>query len=239
MGKIEREDAMHKIKDDIEHLLNKRNTLEVNCGRLICNKDSCDKCEVEKELRFIESTILSLREKIDNILIECNFWSYTIMGNKKAEILWWKLLGIIFRSLTDAEREQYPNELPDFLIKELIMRRYKRLVCFTNSQISRLAYQVLGVFLMKYGAKMTEQVRNRILKFSSWDDEEDQLINKKDREERRMYLLDFREKVEKYKEGVKIEVPIELLNDIMERNKENLFFERDSINYEIRPQLLY
>ena len=86
---------------------------------------------------------------------------------------------------------------------------------------------------MEYGAKMTEDVRERILEFSRWEDEEGQLVHKKDREEREMYLLDFREKIRGYKGGVKVEVPHEIMNDVMDRYNDNFFFERDSIDYRI------
>ncbi|KKN56234.1 hypothetical protein LCGC14_0574410 [marine sediment metagenome] len=234
MDRFERENTILKIRQDVDILLENRDIIEANCGQLVCEKDSCEDCIVHYKLGFIEKEVSRLREKADDLLIKCDTWSYTIMGNRRAGWLWSRLFDIMFRTLKDEEIDQYPHKLPDGLIKEAIERNYKRLVCFTNSQISRLAYQVLEVFLMKYGARMTEDVRKRILEFSSWEDEEEQLIYKREWEERKLYLFDFREKVKKYKEGVKTTVPIESINDVMDRYKDNFFFERDSINYGIK-----
>ncbi|MHA1985981.1 MAG: hypothetical protein ACW98D_05010 [Promethearchaeota archaeon] len=228
-----REDAILQIKEDIEILLSKKNTLEVNCGRFNCEKDSCENCEVEAKLKFLEATVLTLGERIDNLLIECDTWSYTIMGNKRAVRLDGKFFDIILGYLTDEESNFYPGKLPDLLIRELIRRSYEGLVIFAKSQDSRLAYQVLGVFLMRNGATMTDEVRDLILNHSKWEEEEDQLINKKDREERKMFLLDYRERVKKYKDGVNTEVPIEILNEVMDKHEKGLFFERDPIDYKI------
>ena len=183
MDRTEREEQFFKYRQEADILLENRDRIEANCGQLVCEKDSCEGCSVHNKLGFIEKVVSRLRQKADELLLKCGTWSYTIMGNRRAGELRGRLFSIMFRTLSDEEIDQYPRKLSDSIIRVAIERSYKRLVCFTSSQLSRLAYQVLGVFLMKYGAKMTDDVRSRILEFSRWEDEEDQLIHKKDRAE--------------------------------------------------------
>ena len=84
---------------------------------------------------------------------------------------------------------------------------------------------------MKYGAKMTENVRTLILEYSKWEDEKDQLTKKRDISERKKYLVDFREKAKNYKDGEKITIPIERLTEIMEKSKVTTFVDNYSIHY--------
>lgn len=140
---------------------------------------------------------------------------------------------MLLHYLEGEERDKYPFDLPDILVTELIERSYNELIDFVARKKSRLAYQVLGVLLMKYGGKITENVKTLILKYYKWEDEKDQLTNKNDINERKNYLFDFREKVKNYKDGVKAIVPIELLTEIMDQNKDNSFIDRVSLDYKI------
>ena len=131
-------------------------------------------------------------------------WSYTIMGNSEAWVYWSRLYELIQSSLSDEEDRL--EHISDDRVRHLIEERYEDLIRFIIEQKSRLAYQVFGVFLMKYGAKMINDIRELILKYSSWEDEKDQLIDEDDKSERFFYLTDFHNKINQYKEGVKTPV---------------------------------
>ena len=64
---------------------------------------------------------------------------------------------------------------------------------------------------------MTEDVKKVILKNSRWNDDRRQLKIKKDKTERKKYLLDFREKILTYKSGKKVKIPIESVTDVADR----------------------
>jgi len=105
--------------------------------------------------------------------------------------------------LSAAEEARHVS---DDRVKQLIEDLYEDLVKTVIENKSRLAYQVLGVFLMEFGAKMTAAVRELILMHSRWEDEEEQLFDEKDRAERFYHLSKFREKVSNYKNNVKTTV---------------------------------
>lgn len=70
---------------------------------------------------------------------------------------------------------------------------------------------------MDHGAKMTNALKELILLHSHWEQEKDQLFNEKDRAERFYYLSEFREKLEKYKDGVKTMITWETNNQVVEK----------------------
>lgn len=146
-------------------------------------------------------------------------WSYTIMGNSQANIFFARFNDIVDNALSDIEKETL-REISDERNKELIEQTYEDLVRLAIKQKSRLAYQVLGVYLMKFGAKMTNALKELILINSNWDDEKDQLFDEKDKAERFYYLSEFREAIKNYKEGVKTKITWESNNQVVKKLRE-------------------
>jgi len=135
-------------------------------------------------------------------------WSNTITGSSEANRFDDQLIII---TLKNKERKCYPEGVPTKVMRELIEENFGELIEFTYKQNSRLAFQVLGIFLMRYGAKMPEGIKKDILKYSRWEDEEDQLLNPLDKEDRFLYLTDFRDKIKNY---------IEVFNKILGNSKQ-------------------
>jgi len=96
-------------------------------------------------------------------------WSYTIMGNSEATRYWFVFSDYIWSYLTDTEIKTL-RSIPDKRLKSIIEEHYEGLVRLAIKQKSRLANQVLGVFLMEFGAKMTNALRELILIHSRWED---------------------------------------------------------------------
>lgn len=143
-------------------------------------------------------------------------WSYTIMGCSMASTYWFQFSELVDSYLTEDERKTF-RYVPEERWRNLINERYEELVDIAISRRSMLAYQVLGVFLMKFGAKMTNCLKELILVYSRWEDEENQLFNEKDRAERFFYLSEFRKKIESYKEGVETIISWETQNQVVEK----------------------
>jgi hypothetical protein len=234
VDKTEKEKRISIINDEIQFLVKKKLSVEFGGNQIYCDDISRNEYNEDERLVIIENIIDSLKEQRANLISNVDTWSYTIMGNKRAEIFWWEFFQILLEHLTDEERAKHPVGLPRSLIKGLINSNYEELVQYTNRQNSRLTFQVLGVLLMEYGAKMTEGVRMLILKHSDWNYERAQLINAQDISDRRNFLFDYREKVKNYHGGFKVDVPIELLTDIMENNGENTIIDRQSIDFQIK-----
>ncbi|MBA7674397.1 hypothetical protein ES703_82611 [subsurface metagenome] len=169
-------------------------------------------------------------------------WSYTIMGSSEASTYWFRFSQLIDSFLTEGEKKELryvPKDKWKFLIEE----RYEDIVKLAIRQKSRLAYQVLGVFLMKFGVKMTNALKELILIHSRWENEKDQLFDERDRAERFYYLCEFREKIESYVEGVETTISWETQNQVVEKLRNQglidtnypLFIapNRTSINYHI------
>ncbi len=153
-------------------------------------------------------------------------WSYTIKGNLRALYYHEDLLKICLDAMTDKEEKEFWNNnftLQDALkirlgeeteeirskkikrsqrMSSLIGRCYDKLVHFVRNQSSRLAYMVLGVFLMEDGGKMTKELREDVLKYSDWEYEKHQFKNVEERELRKKNLIEFREKVKEYIPGI-------------------------------------
>ncbi len=144
------------------------------------------------------------------------------MDNADAFGYWLEFFTIISRYETPEEREPFLGQkLPDKLIKDIIDNRcYNELFEYVSKQNSRLAFFVLGAFLMNVGAKMSQDLREKILDYSSWKYEENQLSE--NIEERKKHLSDFRKKVKNYKDGVKIKFSI--VDTIASRNGDHTFY---------------
>ncbi|MFX1346859.1 MAG: hypothetical protein ACFFAI_17315 [Promethearchaeota archaeon] len=143
-------------------------------------------------------------------------WSYTIMGNSDASTYWFMFSELIDSSLTEEERKAL-QLIPEKRWVSLIEERYEDLVEIAIKLKSRLAYQVLGVFLMKFGVKITNALKELILINSRWEDEKDQLFNEKDRAERFYYISEFCKAIQSYKEGVPTNISCETQNQVVEK----------------------
>jgi len=139
------------------------------------------------------------------------------------------LFDIAYASATDKEFKEYHNQIADTYSKEfinqLVNRSYDKLLKFVfNHKYPRLAFQILGVFILSHGAGMPDDIRLLILAHSDWESERVQLKNDQDKVEREKWLLDFRERVENYIEGIPVNIPHETLQDTgeVERQPINL-----------------
>lgn len=90
---------------------------------------------------------------------------------------------------------------------------------------------------MSHGAKLTEDLRQKILKYSDWRYERDQLKKKKDRLERKRFLTDFREKIISYSGKEEIFIPLytitRVINEKKAKGEDFTKIWRKDINYSI------
>ncbi len=146
-------------------------------------------------------------------------WSYTIMGNSEAYKFWAKYSEFIW-SFVDISEIATSRGVSDERLQCIIREGYEDLVGLAIKQKSRLANQVLGVYLMDHGAKMTNALKELILLNSRWEEERDQLFSETDRAERFHYLSEFCEKIRYYVSGVKTKISWETGNQVVERLRE-------------------
>ena len=151
---------------------------------------------------------------------EIETWSYSILGNKEASNLNSDFLGIKIDHLTPEENKKYPRNIPENMHGILIERAIDHLVAHAYVKKSRLAFMVLGCFLMRYKSKITEELRQTILKYSDWEYEKDQLKNEKDRDERKRFLDDFREKIKNYDGTKVVKVPFYSITRVINEKRE-------------------
>jgi hypothetical protein len=158
------------------------------------------------------------------------------MGNDEASNLICDFIEIKNSYLTPNEIEMYPKKTPRHLQKTLIERSIDRLINHSYKTKSRLAFMILGRYLMQNKIKITEELRQTILKYSDWKYEEKQLKNERDRKERKRFLDDFRKKIENY-DGTKIvKIPYYTVAQIIEKRKEEVVktpLWRQNIDYSI------
>ena len=133
-------------------------------------------------------------------------WSYSIKGNDEASNFNWDYIRIKNSFLTPRERKKYSKKIPEDMQRVLIERAYNALVNYAHEKKSRLAFMVLGCFIMLYKGKLTDKLKQIILKYSVWEYEKDQLKKRKDRKERKRFLEEFRERIRKYDETKVIKV---------------------------------
>jgi hypothetical protein len=84
--------------------------------------------------------------------------------------------------------------------------------------------------------KMTEELKQTILKYSDWDYEKDQLKKRKDRKERKKFLEDFRERIENYDGTEVVKVPFYSITQIKDKKTkegDTTPIWRQSIDYSI------
>ncbi len=168
---------------------------------------------------------------------EIETWSYSIEGNDEASDLSFGFTCIKNDHLTPEENKKYPRNTPESMNKILIERAYDQLIAYAYEKKSRLAFMVLGVFLMLHKSKITEELRQTILKYSDWEYEKDQLKNEKDRKERKKFLDDFREKIKEYDGTKVVKVPFYTVTRVIDESKargDNSPIWRQNIDYSIR-----
>ena len=151
---------------------------------------------------------------------EIKTWSYSILGNDEASNLNSDFIDIMIDQLTPEENKKYPRNIPENMDTILIERAYDQLIAHAYMKKSRLAFMVLGCFLMLYKSKITEELRQTILKYSDWEYEKDQLKNEKDREERKKFLDDFRDKIKNYDGTKVVKVPFYSITRVINEKRE-------------------
>ncbi len=151
---------------------------------------------------------------------EIKTWSYSIRGNDEASGLNSDFIDIKIDHLTPEEDKKYPINIPESMDTILIERAYDQLIAHAYTKKSRLAFMVLGCFLMRYRIKITEELKQIILGYSDWEYEKDQLKNKKDRDERKRFLDDFREKIKNYDGTKVVKVNFYSITRVINENRE-------------------
>ena len=138
-------------------------------------------------------------------------WSYRILGCDDGFDLLYQIIEFVVSRAPDEELESYPNYLvPDERERELIIAAYKDLKQFVKSKNSRLAYMILGMYLMNTGVEIDDDLKQKILEYSDWKYEKDQIKNEKHRMQRKKHLDEFRENLIKY-DGTE-EIPLQFDN---------------------------
>ena len=151
---------------------------------------------------------------------EIKTWSYSILGNDEASNLNSDFIDIMIDRLTPEEDKKFPRDIPESMDTILIERAYDQLIAHAYKKESRLAFMVLGCFLMRNKSKITEELRQAILKYSDWEYEKDQLKNEKDRDERKRFLDDFRDKIKNYDGTKVVKVPFYSITRIINEKRE-------------------
>ncbi|MFX1409584.1 MAG: hypothetical protein ACFFA6_04480 [Promethearchaeota archaeon] len=161
---------------------------------------------------FIEAFHLNHEKRTDT-------WSYCILGNDDAMLYLNKYVDITTKDVPHNIFKKYSQGLPDELYHELIKNSYDQLFDYAYNQKSRLAFLVLGVFLMLHKAKLTEELRQIILNYSDWKYEEKQLKKKEYRAERKYFLADFRKKIKEYDGTRRVKVPLYTVTRVINEKK--------------------
>ena len=146
-------------------------------------------------------------------------WSYAILGGDESFQLFFEYGKVIRKSLSSKIYEDYPNGLPNEIYQDLIEKHYEELIKLADNQKSRLAYMILGVIIMANGGKMTEDLKEKILKYSDWKYEQDQLINEQDIIERKNHLMEFRDKIKNYDGTRQVKTPIYTVTRVINEKK--------------------
>ena len=168
---------------------------------------------------------------------EIRTWSYSIEGNDEASALSSDFTDIKIDHCTPEEDKKYPRSVPESMHEVLIERAYDQLIAHAYKKKSRLAFMVLGCYLMLYKSKITEGLRQTILKYSDWEYDKDQLKDERDREERKKFLDDFRDKIKNYDGTKVVKVPFfsitRIINEKRKKGDTNPIW-RQNIDYAIK-----
>ncbi len=73
---------------------------------------------------------------------------------------------------------------------------------------------------MRYKSKITDELRQTILKYSDWEYEKDQLKDEEDRDERKKFLGDFRNKIKNYDDTKVVRVPFYSITRVINEKRE-------------------
>lgn len=232
MNLKERRQGMENLLARLEKIKREKENLDSFCAQ-----SGYDLEQDTKDLQLLlnEEKIVNLENKIINFKLDAETWSYSIMGNKKAGILYWGFFDIIIDNMTSEEQKE-GNDSRDLYRKIINNRCFEGLLEFASRQNSRLAYQVLGVLLMRYGANMPENIRELILSHSRWEDEEYQLKITSDKRNRFKFLHEFREKIRHYREGEISEASIVYLSELIEKkiiSGDNSIIDKQPLDYSV------
>ena len=162
-------------------------------------------------------------EDIEEEVDEGVFHNNTIMGNEATPHYYYEFEEIMKNCINPEDMEEYESESRRLIemgcqkeermifhkkfYGRFINRCYNELFQYVNKFNSRFAFHALGVIILKYGAKMTDDLKNLILKKSRWRDERHEFKERKALIERKKYLLEFRVKLLEYKEGEITKIP--------------------------------
>jgi len=162
-------------------------------------------------------------EAIEEEVDEDVFHNNTIMGNEATQHYYYKFEEIMKNCINPEDMEEYDRESRRLIDmgspKEerrtfhrkfngrLINRCYNELYQYVNKINSRFAFHALGVIILEYGAKMTDDIKTLILKNSRWRDEQHKFKEKNARIERKTYLFEFIARILEYEEGEITSIP--------------------------------
>ncbi len=97
------------------------------------------------------------------------------------------------------------------LTRENLEKNFKFLSkMVSNRQSRKSVYFVIGYLILITGSNMPEDLRQSILNYTKWEDEESVWLNKNKKIERKIYLKDFRKKILKHTSSQKLH-PIRLI----------------------------
>ena len=152
-------------------------------------------------------------------------WSYRILGCDDGFDLLFEITEFVVSRASDEELDSYPqHKLPEERERELILSAYEDLKYFVKSKSSRLAYMILGMYLMNSRIKIDEELKKKILKYSDWKYEKAQIRNEKHRIERKKNLEEFRGNIIRYDGTEEIPLHFDTVTSVINRR----FDESDS-----------
>jgi hypothetical protein len=179
---IRRKERLLSLLDDVEG---------------VCDQDITQ--YLIKKLFSIETKVFSLSEEYT---YQKSSQAYTIFGGLDGAKMRFKYYDIVSYYATLDGIEESTSGFPYEVVRDIINDKcYDKLVKFASLQDealqnSHLAYIILGVFLMQFGANISIELRDTLLKYSN----NNLFFSEKD-------LNIFKEKLLNYKNGEKIEFP--------------------------------
>jgi len=148
-------------------------------------------------------------------------WSYRIMGCDDSYDIYYDITEFVLSKVSEEEFESYPGrKIPEERYKELIDFVYEDLKQFVESKRSRLAYMILGMYLMSNGVQIDDELKKRILGYSDWKYEKVQINNRRHRIQRKNNLDEFRENLKKYDGKEKIPLQFDTITSVINRKIE-------------------
>ena len=168
----------------------------------VCDQDIIE--YLKKKLFTIETKVFSLSEEYTH---QKTSQTYTLFGGLDGIKMRFKYYDIVSNCAISDGIEETTSGFPDGLVKDIINNRcYDKLVKFASLQNevfqnSQLAYIILGVFLMQFGANISIELRDMLLKYSK----REYINNNLFFSEKDLYI--FKKKLLSYKNGEKIEFP--------------------------------